>query len=172
MSPQPTTILQPNIQFTDKSTDNYGIVYWTWNFGETGDTTSYLQNPTHTYMDTGTYCVNLVVMNQHGCVDSTTNCLIIDPVFTLYIPDAFTPNSDGKNEVFMAKGNDVKSFEMYIFDRWGMQLFHSTDINLGWTGTVKGGNTIAQEDTYVYLINAYDNKNEKHTYLGKVSLLK
>ena len=172
LSPQPTDVLQGTIQFTDQSTDAYGLAYWTWNFGVTGnDTLNYTQNPTYTYWDTGTYCPSEVVMNIHGCVDTTTNCLVIDPIFALYIPDAFTPNGNHKNDIFMAKGNDVKSFEMYIFDRWGQQLFHSTDINKGWDGS-KGGGTICEEDTYVYLINAYDNKNHKHSYLGKISLIK
>ena len=74
VSPQPTNILSPTIQFTDQSTDNYGIVYWIWNFGAAGDTLSYLQNPQHVYQDTGNYCPSLVVMNQHGCVDTTTRC--------------------------------------------------------------------------------------------------
>jgi gliding motility-associated-like protein len=172
MSPQPTTILQSTIQFTDASTDAYGLSYWQWNFGVPGnDTLNYLENPTYTYWDTGTFCASLVVTNQHGCTDTVTNCLVIDPVFALYIPSAFTPNGDGKNEVFKAVGNDITSFEMYIFDRWGMQLFHSTDINDGWDGTYKGG-TVAQEDTYVYVITAYDHNHKKHSYIGKVTLIK
>ena len=171
MSPQPTTMLNPTIQFTDQSTDAYGIVYWSWSFGVSGnDTLSYLQNPTYTYWDTGSYCATETVVNQYGCIDSVTNCLVINPIFALYIPSGFTPNGDGKNEVFMAKGNDVKSFEMYIYDRWGQQLFHSTDINIGWDGSVKG--SIAQEDTYVYMITVYDGKNKKHAYIGNVNLIK
>ncbi len=172
-TPQPTTIIASTIQFTDQTTDAYVIVYWSWNFGMPGnDTLSSLQNPSYYYWDTGSYCATEVVMNQHGCMDTATNCLVIDPIYTLYIPDAFSPNADGKNEVFMARGNDVKTFEMYIFDRWGMQLFHSTDINIGWDGTVSGGTSVSQEDTYVYLINVYDHKNKKHSYLGKVNLIK
>jgi gliding motility-associated-like protein len=172
-TPQPTTIIQPTIQFTDQSTDAYGIVFWSWAFGGTGDSTaSSMQNPSHTYSDTGTYCVQLSVVNQHGCVDTTTNCVVISPIFALYIPSAFSPNGDGKNEVFMAKGNDVKTFEMYIFDRWGMQLFHSSDINVGWDGTVKSSGSICQEDTYVYMIKATDNKNVEHSYTGSVNLIK
>ncbi len=172
-APQPTTIINSAIQFTDQSTDAYGIATWTWNFGVAGnDTLSYLQNPSYKYWDTGSYCVNEVVMNIHGCVDTATNCLVINPIFSMYIPSAFSPNGDGKNEIFMARGNDVKSFEMYIFDRWGMQLFHSTNIDNGWNGTVNGGSSVSQEDTYVYLINAYDNKNQKHSYLAKVYLIK
>ncbi len=172
-SPQPTTILQPTIQFTDESTDAYGIIFQTWNFGIGGDSgISNLQNPTHTYSDTGTYCVRLGVINQHGCVDSTTDCIVINPIFCLYIPNAFSPNGDGTNELFMAKGSDIKNFEMYIFNRWGLQLFHSTNIDEGWNGEVNNSGAISQQDAYVYLINVYDNKDKKHSYMGTVNLIK
>lgn len=171
-SPQQTTIVEPAIQFNDLSTDVYGIVYRVWNFGEEGDTISNLKNPIHVYQDTGTFCPSLILLNQHGCSDTITNCLVIDPIFTLYIPSAFTPNGDSHNEIFAPKGNDIKSFEMYIFDRWGTQLFHSTDINNGWNGAVNGSGSICQEDTYVYIITVYDSKNHKHTYTGAVNLLK
>jgi gliding motility-associated-like protein len=171
-SPQPVTIIYPVVQFTDISSSPDEIVYWNWRFGDGADSTSTERNPTHTYSDTGTYCATLTVMDEHGCVDSITNCLVVDPVFTLYIPDAFTPNGDGLNDVFMAKGSYIKDFEMYVFDRWGMKLFHSNDIMNGWNGTVNNGTTISQEDTYVYLINVTDAQGNKHSYNGKVTLLK
>jgi len=169
-TPQPTTILQPTIQFTDKSTDAYGIAEWNWGFGDASDSSSQSQNTSHTYQDTGMYCAKLVVMNTHGCTDSITNCLMINPIFTLYIPSAFTPNGDGLNDVFQVKGNDVKGFEMYVFDRWGTELFNGKDINTGWNGTFK--NRICQEDAYVYEITVYDSENSKHSYTGTVNLLK
>ncbi|HTB32694.1 MAG TPA: PKD domain-containing protein, partial [Bacteroidia bacterium] len=172
MSPQPTDILHANIQFTDNTTDSYGLSYWFWNFGDGTDSTSNLQNPTHTYQDTGTFCASMVAMNIHGCTDTATNCLVIDPSFSLYIPDAFTPNGNGRNDVFMVKGQYITSFEMYIFDRWGTQLFYTNDINTGWNGTVKGGSTICQEDTYVYKILVKDAKNKQHNYVGAVTLIK
>jgi gliding motility-associated-like protein len=172
VSPQPTDILNADIQFTDATTDTYGIAYWWWNFGDGADSNSTLENPTHTYQDTGTYCPQLVTMNNHGCTDTITNCLVISPIFTIYIPDAFTPNGDGKNEVFTAKGQYISSFEMYIFDRWGSELYHTTDINKGWDGTMKGGSTICQNDTYVYKILVTDSKNKQHNFVGAVNLLK
>lgn len=171
-TPQETDIMAPTIQFMDNSGDVYGIVAWTWTFGDATDSTGTIKDPSHTYQDTGTYCPTEIVMNQHGCLDTATSCLVINPIFTLYIPSAFSPNGDNKNDVFMVKGNDIKSFEMYIFDRWGTQVFHSTDINIGWNGTVSGGSNIAQEDTYVYMITAYDGKNKKHSYTGNVNLIK
>jgi len=171
--PQPTTIADPMITFTDKSTDAYGIGSWLWNFNDpTNDVPSNLQNPTHSYGDTGTFCATLTVTNVHGCKDSVTECLVIGPQFTLYIPDAFSPNGDGHNETFTAKGTFIISFKMYIFDRWGMMLYETDDMNKGWNGTVNGGTRVCQEDTYVYMIQAVDMNQGKHNYIGKVTLLK
>jgi len=169
-TPQPTTILNPTIQFTDNSTDAYGIAQWNWGFGDASDSNSQNQNTSHTYHDTGTYCADLMVMNIYGCIDSATNCLVIAPLFTLYIPSAFSPNGDGLNDIFEAKGDYIKSFEIYIFDRWGVEVFHSTDIANGWNGEFK--NKSCQEDAYVYVITVYDSENTKHSYTGTVNLLK
>jgi len=169
-SPQPVTMLTPTVQFTDESKDAYGIAYHWWYFGDNSDSTSNLGNPTHTYQDTGTYCANLIVMNNHGCSDTVTNCLVVGPAFTLYIPSAFSPNGNGVNETFKPVGEYVKNFEMYIFDRWGLELYHSTDINRGWDGTVHGGAAI--EDTYIYKITIMDSQGTLHAYIGNITLLK
>lgn len=172
-SPQPTTLLDPTLNFTDESTDAYGLKSWFWNFNDPTDSTSKLENPQHTFIDTGWYCPKLWVTNIHNCTDSVQNCIYIAPYFTLYIPNAFSPNGDGVNDVFTAKGMFVCSFGMYIFDRWGMELYYTNDINQGWDGTVNGGNVLCQEDTYVYLIDAVDCVEHKHhRYVGRVSLIK
>ena len=171
-SPQPVNITEPLVQFTDNSSSKYPIIFWNWTFGDGTDSVSSLQNPTHLYSDTGSYCTTLTIVDEHGCMDNSTNCLVVDPMFTLYIPDAFSPNGDGINDVFMAKGSYIKDFEMYVFDRWGMKLFHSSNIMNGWDGTVHGGSTVSQEDTYVYQINVTDTKGNKHAYNGKVTLIK
>ncbi len=170
VSPQPTTIMAPDIYFTDLTTDMYGIRSWSWRFNDVGDSgVSSLQNPMHTYKDTGVFCPVLTVTNIHGCTDSSIECLIISPQFTLYIPDAFSPNGDGRNDIFLPKGEALKSYNMYIFDRWGMKLFHSSSLSSGWDGTY--GGRVCQEDTYVYLIDIIDNFSKAHSYLGKVTLL-
>ena len=173
-TPQPADILQPQINFTDLTIDQYGISSWFWLFGDINESSSALQNPMFTYKDTGTYCPTLVVTNIHNCTDSIEKCIVIEPHFTLYVPDAFTPNNDHLNDVFKAEGIYICSFEMWIFDRWGMQMYHGTDINQGWNGVVQGGSKEAQEDTYVYLIKAQDCKgeHEMHQFVGKVTLIR
>lgn len=61
---------------------------------------------------------------------------------------------------------------MFIFDRWGMQLYHTTDITRGWNGTVNGGSNIAQEDGYIYKIIVTDAQDAQHSYVGNVSIIK
>ncbi len=171
-SPNPVSVTDPLVQFTDQTTSGSPIAYYWWTFGEAGDTVSNLQSPSHVYQDTGTYCAQEVVMDIHGCTDTVTNCLAIEPVFTLYIPSAFTPNGNGRNDIFLPVGQYVKTFEMYIYDRWGTQLFHTTDITKGWDGTANGGNVISQEDTYVYKISVTDVRNKQHSYIGNVTIIK
>lgn len=173
ISPQPVTIIDPSINFTDLSTDAYGINSWYWEFGDVFDGTSTAQNPSYAYPDTGIYCATLTVTNLHGCTDSITHCLVVYDQYTLYIPDAFSPNGDGLNDIFLPKGEGIKKYELYIFDRWGMKIYHTTDITKGWDGVVGGGSgPVSQEDTYVYMIKVTDNLNDQHTYIGKLTLIR
>jgi len=173
-TPQPTTILSSDITFTDQTTDPYGIIQWLWSLGDptSASDTAVTQNTSHKYADTGTYCVTLKDINKHLCIGSVTKCIVIDPLFTFYIPSAFTPNADGKNDVFIPKGTFFASFDMYIFDRWGMRLYHTSDINKGWNGAVNNGSTPCQQDTYIYVINATDFKGLTHSYTGKITLIR
>ena len=80
---------------------------------------------------------------------------------SLYVPNAFTPNDDNLNEVFLAKGTGIVSFNMSVFDRWGNLIFASDDVNKGWDGKIEGGHYIfkqdgqevSQEDVYVWKID-------------------
>jgi gliding motility-associated-like protein len=171
-APLNTSVLSPNVQFTDLSTN---AASWSWNFNDpftAGGGASTLQNPNYTFSEAGTYCAELTVTSANGCVDSTSYCVIIDPEFTFYIPNAFSPNGDGVNDEFYAKGEYIKKFEMFIYDRWGNNIFYSDDINKHWDGKANHGNDVAQQDVYVYTIRLTDNKDKKHKYVGTVTIVK
>jgi gliding motility-associated-like protein len=171
-APLSTSILNPTVPFTDNS---LGANTWDWDFNDPlnpGNDSSNAQNPTYTFSDVGTYCVDLIVTSVNGCQDNTTLCVVIDPEFTFFIPNAFSPNGDGVNDEFYGKGDFINSFEMYIYDRWGNMIFFSDDINKHWDGTANHGAEIAQQDTYVYVVKLTDNKDKKHKYLGSVTLVK
>ncbi|HTL83469.1 MAG TPA: PKD domain-containing protein [Bacteroidia bacterium] len=173
MGPQPTTVLEPNICFTDQSSND--AITWYWNFDDPNDaTTSTDQNPCHVYSDTGTYCASLIITNQYGCWSTFMNCLIIEPYYSFYVPNAFTPNNDGLNDVFLPVGDDVdpSDYEMLIFDRWGNLLFSTNSPDQGWDGTVKQSSKLAQIDTYVWKLNFTDHAGFKHKMIGHVSIIK
>jgi gliding motility-associated-like protein len=170
--PTNVSILTPTVQLTDVSTNASS---WSWNFADSlvaGGGASTLQNPSYTYSEAGTYCPGLLVTSPFGCTDSTWNCITIDPEFTLFIPNAFSPNGDGVNDEFFAKGDFIKKFEMQIYDRWGNLIFFADDINKHWDGKANHGAEMAQQDVYVYSIHLTDNNEKKHKYVGTVTIVK
>jgi gliding motility-associated-like protein len=173
-SPNPTTVIDPTIHFTDLSLGN--PVTWTWTFGDMG--TDSVQNPTHVYPNdnTGvhTYTVTLYITDVHGCTSQVSHDVEVDPEFTFYVPNCFTPNNDGVNELFFTYGIGVKTFKMWIFDRWGNKIWWSDDMNKGWDGKVIDGPSgdIVQEDVYVWKVQLTDVFDKKHSYVGHVSVIK
>lgn len=168
-NPGNTTILEPHIYFVNTSSGVNNS--WLWDIAGFMQTT--VQNPDYEFGAPGLYQISLWVTNQFGCKDSVIQFVDIDPDHVIYIPNAFTPNYDGKNDIFQAEAFGVyetQSFKMVVFDRWGNKMFESNDLNKGWDGTKKG--EVLQEDVFVYLVEYKDISGKKHTKTGSVSLIK
>jgi len=163
-SPQSADIDNPNILFINESEN---IENNKWNLGDETTLTDELEF-WHTYTDTGTYDVIYAVKNQFNCVDSTTATLIINPVYQIYIPSAFTPNNDGHNDDFKLEIIGQKNYTMTIFDKWGGTIFKEK--NGIWDGKIN--NQIVQNGTYSYTILVTDFKNKAFIYTGIVTLIK
>ncbi len=162
------SVYSPVITFYDASSN---ATSWQWDFGDSSGIAN-IKNPEHTYKDTGTFVVRLISMSDKGCVDTAYSVVIIREEFAVYIPNAFTPNGDGVNDSFSALGIGVRDYEMLIFDRWGLQIFLSTDIKKGWDGKAQGNDTPCPADVYVYKINVADFQGKMHNYTGRVSLVR
>jgi len=173
--PQPEIgdMVHPNILFIDQSVNANN---WEWNFGEpaSDDNTSYIQSPNHTYSDTGRYIVWLIVTSQYGCIDSTYNDVIIKPEFTFYVPNAFTPDGDGINDYFGPKGTGIElnSFEMYIYDRWGEEIYKTNNMDEPWDGKVKGSGADAQQGVFSWLVFVKALNGKTHKFIGHVTLVR
>lgn len=102
-------------------------------------------------------------------IQSTSNEVEAEEYFTLYVPNAFTPNGDGLNETFGPVGNRVNQFSMRIYSRWGELMFESNDMNNQWDGTYKG--VKVQTDTYVYKIFATGEESGSFKKSGKVTVI-
>lgn len=165
-SPQSTTILSPEIDFTDLSSGANG---WFWDFGDQ-DTAPY-QNPVHQYSDTGTFTVMQIVTNQFQCKDTIFKTVIIKPEFIIYIPNAFSPDGDGINDVFLPEGAGFKNenYALYIFDRWGDLIYETHNAYGFWDGYLNG--KPAKQDVYVFRLEVEDFLNAPHRFIGKVTLI-
>lgn len=170
MNPTITTIIRPRIKFSDRSVD---AVQWLWDFGdEQIFNTSNLPSPEYTYLDTGEYVITQIVVNEFGCRDTMEAKLYVAPDFTVYIPDAFTPDDNGVNDRFWVRGTGITSFQMQIFDRWGKELHFSEDMDEGWAGDVNRNGSAVQNGTYVYRVMVTDLMGEEYWYHGRVTLFK
>jgi len=89
---------------------------------------------------------------------------------TIYTPNAFTPNNNGKNDSFKVKGTNLRYFELTIYDRWGTELFFTRNINHGWNGKYKGRK--CHQAVYAYKVFYQDHQNQFHTIVGKTSLIR
>ena len=145
----PEAILEDaTIDFTDNSVSTESLVY-NWDFDD--GSASADNNPSHTYSETGVYLVNLLVTSPNGCESETTNEVIIHPDFAVYAPSAFTPNGDGKNDVFEVKGVGIKTYHLQIYSRWGELMYESESLEDQWNGEYNG--TLAPSGTYAYTIS-------------------
>jgi gliding motility-associated-like protein len=111
----------------------------------------------------------LTAYNDHNCKDSTVGIVKINSDYTLYVPNCFTPNDDGINDVFYAHSVGLRGFEITIFNRWGEVIFESNDINKGWDGKKNG--RLVPTGVYIYKIKYIDSDMKKKIQYGKVSVI-
>lgn len=100
-------------------------------------------------------------------ISSTSNYTEVTPPLHLYIPSAFSPNGDGLNDTFGVKGEGIKNYHLYIYNRWGEVLFESTNPKQQWDGTFSG--RPAEQGTYVYQLFASGIESKGKT--GAVTLV-
>lgn len=140
-----------------------------WDFGDMHF--SDLENPVHTFADTGIHIITLVVRNAAGCTDSVKVPLMIYPQFDIFTPNAFTPDDDGMNDYFAPIVCGMIKSEMIIFDRWGKMIFKTSELKPKWNGLNSEGNR-APLGAYVYLMNFETPLGEKHQRRGLVTVLR
>jgi gliding motility-associated-like protein len=194
VTPNTAPIANPVFTFCNEWTNN--VTKWTWDFGDNSSLDSTNTHPVHSYAasasnnDYYSYNICLRVETQYGCWDTTCHTINILPDYTFYIPNTFTPNGDLTNELFYGKGSGIKEYNIWIFDRWGNQVWDCTykGENTDWDGPQQegmssfckwdgkveqgGSRQVAQEDVYVWKVKITDIFDKDHTYLGHVSLVK
>ena len=115
-------------------------------------------------------CYIAEVINEFGCRAQDMVCIEVTKEYTIYIPDAFSPNGDGINELFFVYGDGLVKVSLRIYNRWGEELFHTDDQTVGWNGTYKG--KPCELGVYVYKLSYEALDGRQLTKTGHISLIK
>ncbi len=115
----------------------------------------------------GRYSVRAV--NYLGCTDDTTlevpsTCEVAD------LPNAFSPNRDGHNDILLVRGENVHDMHLRIYNRWGQLVFETTNMNTGWDGKYKG--TDAPVEAYAFVLSVVFNSGQVFQKQGNITLLR
>ncbi len=146
--------------------------YITWIFGDTSiqGNISHLSDTMYTYPVAGTYDVTLIIENFLGCTDTLVKKIAAGANNPAFVPTTFTPNGDGKNDIFRVRGEQFTLEAMKIYDQWGT-LLYSTDASFPqWDGTVNGKTVM--NGTYVYRIVIVDDNLNRQEMTGPVTVIK
>ena len=146
----PLTVSPENTSFQFNNESNTAFAT-NWTFGDGNG--SFIPDPLHRYDEPGEYQVVLSVQNEFGCTDLAVDLLVIDDKISVFVPNAFTPASDGIgdgiNDGFkpVIRGiNLIQKYRFQVFDRWGTVIFETFDYDEYWKGDVYRG----REDTEDY----------------------
>jgi gliding motility-associated-like protein len=166
VEPNVASIVDPHFSYVNLSQNGFMV---NWDFGDNSFSSD--SNTSHTYRDTGLFFVSLVMKNTFGCTDTTLMPVRVEPYFTFYVPNSFTPNGDGVNDNFRGLGLYFKEYEMRIYNRWGKVIYVTNDYDRPWDGKGDLSNP-SQNEVYDYLIVVKDMEDKDHKYIGHVSLVR
>ena len=118
----------------------------------------------YTFLDAGSYRIVGQVSNIHGCIDSAEIEVTVSES-QIKVPNIFTPNGDGVNDLFLVQYRSIAEFNMWVYNRWGKLVFSTTDPDRGWDGTIYG--KPAAEGAYFYVIRAKGTDANHNDYKTK-----
>ncbi|MGB1031250.1 MAG: PKD domain-containing protein, partial [Flavobacteriales bacterium] len=169
-NPAQVTMLSPELNITDQTTD---AIYWEFSLPN-GDQIE-ANEIDYLFTEAGEYHFDLYVENDFGCGDSTRIFIEVLQEILVHIPNAFSPDGDGLNEVFVPVLNDidVEEYEFEIYNRWGEVIFTTDQPGKGWKGDVRNGDYFAQNGVYTYkLILTESTLSDTREFTGHVTLLR
>jgi gliding motility-associated-like protein len=166
-----TVIASPVVNLGNDTIFCTGTSSYTLNAGNPGSTYLWQDNssgPTFIVTLSGTYWVR--VSNACGSVTDTVEVNFGNCDCNLYIPNVFSPNGDGKNDIFFVRGACIKEITFFVYDRWGEKIFETHDATKGWDGTFRGKEM--DQGVFVYYVMARLDDESVHKKKGTVTLVR
>ncbi len=139
-----------------------------WTFGD-GEISSE-ENPSHLYKTSSTFIACLTAASREGCLDTVCREVVADVRIACDVPNAFSPNGDGVNDILYVRGAAITSFVFKLYNRWGQLIFETTDLQKGWDGTWNG--KLQEADAYAFTLTAFFVDGTTFTKKGNITLLR
>jgi gliding motility-associated-like protein len=126
----------------------------------------------HSFFEEGCYDIKLIARNDNDCADTTARTLCVTEGFNFWAANAFTPDGDGHNDIFIPKGTGwvAQDYKFEVADRWGITIYNNSEPTQGWDGTYRG--TQATDDVYLWYVHVVDIYGKEHDYKGKLVLIR
>jgi gliding motility-associated-like protein len=168
-SPEEPSNLFPTVSFFDESQE---AIRWTYDFGT--NATSSIPDPIYTFPDTGRFEVMQIVAHPSGCLDTALQIIDIKPEVRYFLPNAFTPNQDGKNEEYRGNGvvEGITNFQMNIWNRWGELIFETDDPFEGWNGRKFNTGKVVPNGVYMVLVTFTGPRGEPYELKSVATLVR
>jgi gliding motility-associated-like protein len=181
-----TTVAKPFYTFTNESyvRDNSAMNY-KWEMGylpQADDATRIFTepNPKNVQFKEDTTLIKMTVTTEYGCWDTMTLIMRIQPDITVFTPNAFYPNSQVDcpdsdpdcNRHFQIAATGYATVEVFVFNRWGQQVFYSNKAEEGWNGRINNTGAECPQDVYIYQVNATSFNGKLYKYSGSITLLR
>jgi gliding motility-associated-like protein len=173
--PTPVSSIDPNVRFTNLSIANELTGFY-WDFAGLGE--SFAENPTFKFPEgkEGTYKVTLTAMDiESGCKDEYIDFVQVRPEMLVFVPNAFTPDADGKNDLWgpVLTNVDEDNYRLTVYDRSGSIVFETRDVNKKWNGSLNGGDYYVKNDVYVWIIETKNKLSlEEREFRGTVVVIR
>lgn len=171
---EPDIAILPNTTFKFDNTTVDGSQFF-WEFDLYGNSEEPEPTFSFPFNQRGVYNVELLATNQYGCRDSTTRQVIVKDEIQIFIPNSFTPDYDGINDVWQVSGAGFREegFKLQIFNRWGDLVYYSEDPYSAWTGNHKNGEHFAPDGVYLFRLVVKDVENDvNYKYEGHINLIR
>jgi gliding motility-associated-like protein len=165
--PKETSLADPYVHISGFAEESVHTT--TFSFGD-GQGSTQFEN-VHSYADIGTYTITQILENQYGCLDTLSSLVKILPDFYFWIPNSFTPDGNGLNDVFMPLTLGTLNYEFEIYNRWGARIFRTENTKEGWNGSFK--NEACEQGVYTWRItykNILTGRSEQR--IGNVNLFR
>ena len=118
--------------------------------------------------ETTTYTV--IVVDSNGCTASDNVTVFVEFDYVIWVPNIFSPNGDGSNDIAYVRGVGVADLQFFIYNRWGEKVFETTDLNIGWDGTFRGKKV--NNAVFVYYLEATFLDGTQTTKKGDITLVR